>query len=221
MHANEVLSPHAVKAIEYLLAVSYLLLFIPFWRFVNGATVAQAFAMGWFQVPENVHLHRGHSWARTFGGAVAVGLDDFAHKMIGPLDDVQFPAVGTSLRQGQKAFTVVADGKSFDVVSPVDGNVVAVNEVVRAHPADAVRDPYGTGWLLKVEPRWLTANLKNLVSGDTARRFLDAAAEVLAGRMSPELGVVLQDGGTPVHGIAREIDPEHWDTLVRTSLRGE
>jgi glycine cleavage system H protein len=221
MHETDLLSPHATKAIEYLLAVSYLLLFIPFWRFVNGASVAQAFALGWFQVPDNVHLHRGHSWARTFGGAVAVGLDDFAHKLIGPVEAVELPAVGTSLRQGQKAFTVVADGKPFDVVSPVDGNVVAVNEVTRARPNDAVRDPYGTGWLLKVEPRWLTANLKNLVSGDAARRFLDAAAEALAGRMSPELGVVLQDGGTPVHGIAREIDPVHWDELVRASLKGE
>ena len=79
MNESNLLSPHAVKAIEYLLAVSYLLLFIPFWRFVNGATVAESFAVSWFQVPENVHLHRGHSWAKTFGGAVAVGLDDFAH----------------------------------------------------------------------------------------------------------------------------------------------
>ena len=201
--------------------MSYLLLFIPFWRFVNGATVAQAFAFSWFQVPDGVHLHRGHSWAKTLGGAVTVGLDDFAHKLIGPVDSVSLPEVGTAIRQGQKAFSVVADGKSFDVVSPVDGNVVAVNEVARANPADAVRDPYGTGWLLKVEPRWLTANLKNLVSGDAARRFLDAAAAALAGRMTPELGVVLQDGGTPVHGIAREIDPAHWDELVRRTLRGE
>jgi glycine cleavage system H protein len=221
MTEHELLSPHATKAIEYLLAVSYLLLFIPFWRFVNGATPAQAFAFSWFTVPDNVHLHRGHSWAKTLGGAVAVGLDDFAHKLIGPVDAVQLPAVGTAVRQGQKAFTVVADGKTFDVVSPVDGNVVAVNEIARAHAADAVRDPYGTGWLLKVEPRWLTANLKNLISGDAARRFLDAAAATLAGRMSPELGLVLQDGGAPVHGIAREIDAEHWDEVVRHYLRGE
>lgn len=98
MNESSLLSPHATKALEYLLAVSYLLLFIPFWRFVNGATIAQSFALGWFQVPENVHLHRGHSWAKTFGGAVAVGLDDFAHKLIGPLDEVRFPAVGTPLR---------------------------------------------------------------------------------------------------------------------------
>jgi glycine cleavage system H lipoate-binding protein len=219
MNEGSFLSPHAMRAIEYVIALSYLLLFIPFWRFVNGASAVQAF-LGWFQVPENVHLHRGHSWAKTLGGVVAVGLDDFAHKLIGPLDAVELPAVGTALRQGQKAFTVVADGQAFDVVSPVDGNVAAVNETVRAHPAPAANDPYGAGWLLKVQPRWLTGNLKNLVSGDSARRFLDAAAEALARRMSPELGVVLQDGGTPVHGIAREIDPHHWDELVKASLGG-
>jgi len=216
----ETLTPHAIKGIEYLLAISYLALFIPFWRFLNGATPAQAFAFSWFAVPDDVHLHRGHSWAKTLGGAVMVGLDDFGHKLIGPLDEVKLPAVGTAVRQGQKAFTVVADGESFDVVSPVDGNVVAVNEVARAHAADAVRDPYGTGWLVKVEPRWLTANLKNLLSGDSARRFLDAAAGALAGRMSPELGVVLQDGGAPVHGIAREIEPDRWAELVRQALKG-
>ena len=220
MLESDILSPHATKAIEYVLAVGYLLLFIPFWRFVNGATPAQAFAFPWFQVPDGVHLHKGHSWARTLGGSVAVGLDDLAHKLIGPIDAVELPEVGTSLRQGQKAFTVVAEGRPFDVVSPVDGNVVARNEVARAHPADAVRDPYGTGWLLKVEPRWLTANLKNLFSGDAARRFLDAAAEALAGRMKPELGLVLQDGGTPVQGIAREIDPVNWDEIVRQALKG-
>ncbi len=221
MPPSDLLSPHATKAIEYLLAVTYLLLFIPFWRFVNGASPAQAFALGWFQVPDNVHLHRGHSWVKTLNGAVAVGLDDFAHKLIGPLDAFDLPAVGTALRQGQKAFAVVADGRNFDVISPVDGNVVAVNERARTHPTDAVRDPYRAGWLLKVEPRWLTANLKNLISGNSARRFLDAAAETLSRRMSPELGVVLQDGGTPVLGIAREIDPAHWDDLVRASLRAD
>jgi len=76
MNESALLSPHATKAVEYLLAISYLLLFIPFWRFVNGATVAQAFAFGWFQVPDDVHLHRGHTWAKTHGGAVVVGLDD-------------------------------------------------------------------------------------------------------------------------------------------------
>jgi hypothetical protein len=74
---------------------------------------------------------------------------------------------------------------------------------------------------MKVEPRWLTGNLKNLFTGEAARRFLDAAAGKLAQRLTPQLGVVLQDGGTPVHGIARALDPDHWDELARRFLGGE
>jgi glycine cleavage system H protein len=221
MDPNELLSPHATKAIEYLIAISYLVLFVPFWRFVNETARARAFSFGWFHAPEGVHLHSGHAWARTQGGIVAVGLDDFAHKLIGPLESLQPPQIGAPVRQGQKVFTVTAGGKALDVLSPVDGHVVTVNEVARAHPADTARDPYGAGWMVKVEPRWLTANLKNLFSGEAARRFLDFAAEKLAARMTPELGLVLQDGGTPVHGIARELDPEHWDELVRKTLQGQ
>lgn len=222
MNEHELLSPHTTKAIEYVLAVSYLVLLVPFWRYVQGHP-APALRLGfsWFHVPEGVHLHAGHAWALPLGGTVAVGLDDFAHRLIGPLDGVHLPEIGTALRQGQKAFTVVADGVPLDVLSPVDGHVVAVNEAAKSRPADTVQDPYGAGWMMKVEPRWLTANLKNLLSGESARRFLDGAAETLASRLRPELGLVLQDGGTPVHGIAREIDPERWADIVRQSLKGE
>ncbi|MCM3878442.1 MAG: glycine cleavage system protein H [Thermoanaerobaculia bacterium] len=222
MNETELLSPYTAKALEYVLAISYLLLFIPFWRFVQGEAVPlHALGFGWFQVPNGVHLHAGHTWARPEGGDVEVGLDDFAHKLVGPLDAVRFPEIGAPVRQGQKAFTIVAGGQPLDVLSPVDGHVVALNEAVRAHPADAQRDPYGAGWLMKVEPRWLTGNLKNLFSGEAARRFLDTAAGKLAQRLTPQLGVVLQDGGTPVHGIARALDEDHWDELARLFLEGK
>ena len=215
MNEHTLLSPYAMKALEYGLAISYLLLFIPFWRYVQGEPPAHAFGFGWFQVPNGVHLHPGHAWARTEGGTVEVGLDDFAHKLVGPLDRLLLPAIGSPVRQGQKAFSLVAGGQELDVLSPVDGLVVAVNEAARAHPEGALRDPYGAGWLMKVEPRWLTSNLKNLFTGEGARRFLDVAAGRLAQRLTPQLGLVLQDGGTPVHGLARELEPERWDALCR------
>lgn len=222
MNDAALLSPHATKALEYLIAVSYLLLFIPFWRFVQNAPApARSFRFSWFLAPDDVHLHSGHAWARALAGNVTVGLDDFAHRLIGPIDGLKLPEVGAYVRQGQPAFTVMAGDTPIEVLSPVDGHVVAVNEAARAHPRDTVADPYGTGWIMKVEPRWLTANLKNLFSGESARRFLDTAAEKLAARLTPQLGMALQDGGTPVHGIAREIDPEHWDEVVKQALGGD
>src|SRR5450759_1005802 len=131
MNEYELLSPYTAKALEYVLALSYLLLFIHFWRFVQGEAVpVHALGFGWFQVPNGVHLHVGHAWARPEGGAVEVGLDDFAHKLVGPLETVRLPEIGAPVRQGQKAFTIVAGGQPLDVLSPVDGPVVAVNEAV-------------------------------------------------------------------------------------------
>ena len=59
------------------------------------------------------------------------------------------------------------------------------------------------------------ANLRQLHADAPARRMLDEAGDTLALRLAPELGQVLQDGGTPVHGIARALAGERWDELAR------
>lgn len=230
---HDPLTLHAAKAVEYLIAVAYLALFVPFWKYVQGtartavrtepAAEPQKHAApapsGWFQIPEGVFLHPGHAWASPVGmAAVRVGLDDLGHKLIGPLDALELPKAGTLIRQGEPAFTVRAGGQSFDVRSPVDGVVVTANEEALKRPASVGSDPYGAGWLLSVAPKGTRGTLKGLLSGDSARRFLDAAAEALSARMPQPIGVLAQDGGTPVPGMARELEPEHWDDLVRSYL---
>jgi glycine cleavage system H protein len=70
-----------------------------------------------------------------------------------------------------------------------------------------------------VKPPRFAANARQLFSGAAAREWLESASQALAAQLSPQLGHVLQDGGTPVQGIAREIDPEHWDEIARKFLR--
>ncbi len=109
--AHDFLSIYPAKLLEYSLAIGYLLLFIPFWRYVQGgrkpavahaeagvqvraaaehgkhagARAVRPTAPGWFHVPAGVQLHPGHTWARLEpDGLVAVGVDDFAHKLVGP-----------------------------------------------------------------------------------------------------------------------------------------
>jgi hypothetical protein len=69
---------------------------------------------------------------------------------------------------------------------------------------------------VKVRAPRLAANLRQLLSGGAAQRWLESAAEALRARLAPQLGAVLEDGGTPVHGIARELDPQGWDALARS-----
>jgi glycine cleavage system H lipoate-binding protein len=249
---HEFLSVYTAKAAEYLLAVGYLILFIPFWRFVQGsrsevvttagATVAPEAAIareaprpavaaparaaataaavalprpaaGWFFVPPGVHLHPGHTWARLEAdGLVSVGLDDFAHKLVGPAH-VELPTLGAKVSQGEAAAEIGDASETVGVVSPVDGTVVAVNP-----DAGALEDPYGAGWLFKVDAPRLAANLRQLFDGPAAQRLVDDAGAALALRVSPEIGHVLQDGGAPVHGIAKALAGDDWAELARAFL---
>jgi glycine cleavage system H lipoate-binding protein len=208
--------PYDTKALEYLVAIAYLVLFVPFWRFVMKARPAgeKAPANGWFPVPGDVHLHPGHTWLRKApGGTVTLGLDDFGHRLVGPLETVELPEVGARLAKDDIAFAVSRDGRRFPLRSPVSGRVVAVNEEALKSPDTLHADPYRSGWLVRVVPRPLAPTFRPLLSAGKARRFLDEVVSRLS--LTPELGALAQDGGTPVHGFATELEPERWDRLVR------
>jgi glycine cleavage system H lipoate-binding protein len=230
MHGHEFLATYPAKLMEYSLAVGYLLLFIPFWRYVQGGKAAARavaparhagatapVASSWFTVPEGVQLHPGHTWARARAdGLVEVGLDDFASRLLGPVERVMLPVPGALVSQGLAAVQVEDGGRVVELVSPVDGLVAEVNPEAGS---GWLQEPYGAGWLFRVRPARLGTNQRQLFSGLAARRWLEQAAESLSARLSPQLGQVLQDGGTPVHGLARELDPERWDALCREYFR--
>lgn len=228
MTPHDLMSMYSIKAIEYLIAISFMLLFIPFWRFVNRekvlapAVVAAAREwvgelVDWFRVPERVYYHPGHAWLRVDGGdVVTVGMDDFAHKLVGRQARVELPALGSRVEQGEKGWSLAAGGKSVDMLSPVDGTVIEVN--ARGAGNGEASDPYGDGWLMRVRTPRLAANTKHLLSGTLARKWMEEVCDKLRARMEPELGLVYQDGGLPVDGMAHSLDAAHWDELAREFL---
>jgi glycine cleavage system H lipoate-binding protein len=237
MHGHDFYSLYSTKALEYVIAIAYILLFIPFWRFVNGgkqpavararataadavgATAAVAAEPGWFQVPDGVYLHPGHAWARVVGDEVRVGLDEFGHRLVGALDALTLPQVGDTLRQGEAAFALQAEGKSVDLLAPVDGEVTAVNRAALERPAATSDSPYDAGWLVTLKSPRLAASLKQLVSGASAQRWLDEAFGQVSAASGRELGLVMQDGGAPIHGLARALRPAAWDEVARPFFR--
>jgi len=226
------------KGIEYLVVIGYLLVLIPFWFVLQGGRRRQPAAAaartaplakvaeglrGWFRVPEGVHFHQGHTWAVPEGGGVfKVGLDDFAQRLVGPPDALRLPKVGTALREGEKGWSLGVGDRTVDLLSPVRGEVLEVNAEALDDPALVSADPYGRGWLLRVKVPQPDAALKNLLPWRLATAWMEDAANRLSAAMSPPLGAalgrVLQDGGIPVAGIARQIDPEHWDRLAAELL---
>lgn len=218
--------PFATKGAEYLLLIAFLLGLIMFWRLLNTSPRRFAPALdrnpsvGWFRLAGDRLYHPGHGWARPEDdGTVLVGLDEFAATLVGPVASITLPEVGAAVGQGEVAWRLVAgDGRSVEMLSPVDGAVVGVNPGVAHDPSAALSDPYGEGWLLKVRPSRLRANATSLLSGETASRWMQEVVAGLQARLAPGLGPLAQDGGTPVAGMARSLDAERWDAIARTFL---
>ncbi len=170
-----------------------------------------------FKVPENVRYHSGHTWALSESRElVRVGIDDFASRLIGKIDSIALPQRGRWVRQGQKIWSIFRDGKSVDMVSPIEGTVSDVNEAVAKDPSLALKDPYGEGWLVTVQAPDSKINFRNLLGGALARMWTEDSALRLRKRMPVAMVAALaQDGGVAVDDITSHLPEEDWATLTK------
>jgi glycine cleavage system H protein len=213
----------ATKGIEYLLVIGFLLFFVVFWRFLSRPAkrvfeAAERFVPvinEWFNLPEEIYYHLGHSWAAPEGkNLVKVGVNDFAQRLVGKIDAIQLPGIGSTIHQGDKGWTLEVDSRALDMISPVDGKVIAINEELVSSPENINKDPYNS-WLMKVESPRFSVNKKQLLSGTMARKWMEEIREKLLSRMNYNLGLVYQDGGLLVDGMARSLDQNKWDDIVK------
>lgn len=114
-----------------------------------------------------------HEWVTVDGKHVTVGITDFAQSQLGDVVFLELPKPGRKLEAGE-AFGVVESVKAAsDLYSPVGGRVIAVNELLAAKPELINSDPYGDGWILKVE---LAGPLPELLDEAEYKKFAEAAA---------------------------------------------
>ena len=100
--------------------------------------------------PTDLKYAKSHEWVRQEGDTYVIGLTDFAQDELGDIVFVNLPQEGDAVSAGE-AFSDVESVKAVsDVLSPVSGTVVAVNEELMDDPAKVNSDPYGA-WFIKVE----------------------------------------------------------------------
>jgi len=213
----------ATKHFEYLLVIGFLVLFIVFWRFLSQparvvletAEKVVPAVREWFSLPEEIYYHLGHSWAAPKGkNLVKVGIDDFAQKLVGKIQAIHVPGIGSTIAQGDTGWSLEVDSKKIDMLSPVDGKVVAINDKIVNSPESVNQYPY-VNWVMEVESPRFSTNKKQLLSGSLAKKWMEEMRENLMSRMNYDLGVLYQDGGQLVDGMAKSLDQDHWDELAR------
>ena len=176
----------------------------------------QAKCISGFEFAENRSYHLGHTWALQESPTLArVGIDDFGTRLAGRVDGITLPKRGQWLRQGQKLASLYRAGQQVDLVSPVEGEVTAVNDRLLSDPAVANADPYGQGWFVTVLAPDLKICLRNLLNGNLARKWMADSAQRLQMRLPAIAGVVAQDGGLATFDITPQIPNAKWDEITR------
>jgi glycine cleavage system H protein len=103
-------------------------------------------------IPNDLRYAKSHEWVRKLqNGAVEIGISEHAQSALGDLVFVEVPEEGRSLKAGEAGAVVESVKAASDVYSPVSGKVIAGNPALAAQPELVNQDPYGAGWLFRVQ----------------------------------------------------------------------
>jgi glycine cleavage system H lipoate-binding protein len=172
-----------------------------------------------YLVPRDYYIHGGHGWARIeYGGRVRIGLDDFGNRLVGPVDKMRLPSVGTRFEIGQESFILVREGHEAGVRAPVSGVVIAVNQALLDDPHLTSQDPYSAGWVLLLDPMELRSDLKDLNFGVDSVKFIEAEAERLHSMLRGDQAAAAAAGREPITDVYRSFKDMGWERLVKSFL---
>lgn len=105
------------------------------------------------QVPAELKYNDSHEWVRLEAdGTVIVGITAHAQEALGDVVFVETPEVGSELSAGSSAGVVESVKAASDIYSPIDGTVLATNPALEGSPELVNSDPYGEGWMFRLQP---------------------------------------------------------------------
>ena len=102
-------------------------------------------------VPDNLKYAKTHEWVRVEGGVAVVGITDHAQRELTDIVYVEVPEVGVRFEAGKECAVVESVKAASDIYAPVSGDIVAVNEELSSAPELINQDPFGKGWLFKIQ----------------------------------------------------------------------
>ncbi|MGO2241537.1 MAG: glycine cleavage system protein GcvH [Halomonas sp.] len=124
-------------------------------------------------LPANLRYAASHEWVLDHqDGTVTVGITDHAQQALGDVVFVELPEVGAALTKGQEFGVIESVKAASDLYSPVNGEVIEVNEALEDSPETVNDSPYDGGWIMKV--RIDDAALEDLLDADAYQATLGA-----------------------------------------------
>jgi CheY-like chemotaxis protein len=174
-----------------------------------------------FNVPAGLFISPAHNWIKLeLNGSVRIGIDDFTHKILGDIDDLDLPENGKLIKKGESLFSIKQGSRSINIPSPVTGKIVAVNSNLIDHVDYINMKTYELGWICIVEPTNITDELKMLrIGADTVswyQKEINKFSEILKKINSDESKSKTERNGEKQ---TENINNKIWDAFSESFLQ--
>jgi glycine cleavage system H protein len=102
--------------------------------------------------PEDLLYSKEHEWVKLDGEVATIGITDYAQNALGDIVYVELPKVGATIKQFDMVGVIESVKAVSDLFTPLSGEIVDINAALESDPAAVNREPYGSGWLVKIRP---------------------------------------------------------------------
>ena len=177
-----------------------------------------------FLLEEACYYHASHLWLRRLKNNVRIGMDDFGQFIVGNIREVFLPEPGQKITADTPFVSITGDDGVTDLIAPIDGSVVCVNDAIHEDGSLINLDPYGDGWLVEVRPSEgsrFEEETARIFRGDASRLWLEKEIYRLREVVGNETGITLTDGGEIWRGLRDTLGEKKRALLVRSFFNAE
>jgi len=130
--------------------------------------------MGDTEIRDDLKYSAEHEWVRIEGDIAVIGITDHAQNALHEITFVEISEVGTVLKANDECGLVESMKASSDIFTPIAGEIIEVNTVLEDAPETINEDCYGAGWMFKIKPSNLEADLAALMDGAGYKAFIES-----------------------------------------------
>lgn len=121
-------------------------------------------------IPKDLRYTKDHEWARSEGNLVTVGITDYAQQKLGDIVYIELPSVDSEVKATEPFGTIESVKAAVDLYAPVSGRVVETHDSLMEDPKPINQDPYGAGWMIRVES---PEGLDQLLTHESYQKLVD------------------------------------------------
>jgi CheY-like chemotaxis protein len=183
---------------------------------IQGSAESSQSFKGEFTIPGGVHVGVGHCWASlSADGTAKIGMDDFASKLLGRIDAIDLPTVGTRVKAGDPLFRINQGDRQAQFNAPLSGKVTEVNNAMRENVGELANRPYGGHWVCVIAAEELDTELAELRIGKSAIAYFQEDLDRLQEFMQKTGGETAGSAELLSIGAFEDLNDSRWNEAVK------